>query len=206
MKRQLFVGTLAMVCLAGAAQAQITGSKHDFSTMAWSGGEICKPCHTPHAAKADEGALWNHKMSEASYTMFEGETGGQNMLDQRSRLCMGCHDGTVALDSFGKTTGINFIASYANIGTDLQDDHPIGADAIYPTGTSTRFNAQNASHQIPGPWGNLRLRAWIDPSDSVEKYVVSCGTCHNVHNAGNFGHMLTFSNQASHVCLTCHIK
>ncbi len=206
MKRQLFVGTIAMVCLAGAAQAQITGSAHDFSTMAWSGGEICKPCHTPHFGNVDAGFMWNHELSAATFTMFEGETGGPELLDERSLMCMGCHDGTVALDSFGGQTGINFIGGKAKIGTDLRDDHPIGADAVYPTEPNTRFNPQDSSHRVPGPWGSLRLRAWIDPDDNVEKYVVGCSTCHTAHNAGNFNHMVRFSNQASHLCLTCHIK
>ena len=206
MKRQLFVGTIAMVCLAGAAQAQITGSPHDFSSNAWSGGEICKPCHTPHFANFAAGRLWNHALSDATYTMFEGDLEGSDHLDQDSVLCMGCHDGTVALDSFGGTTGQNFINSGKMVGTDLRDDHPIGADAVYPTSPSTRFNPQDANHRVPGPWGSLSLRSWIDPSDNTEKWAVSCRTCHNVHNAGNHTAMLYFSNQASHVCLTCHIK
>lgn len=201
----LFVGTLALACLSGAAQAQITGSKHDFSSSAWSGGEICKPCHTPHFANSAAGRLWNHALSNATYTLFEGEAGDSSDLDRESRLCMGCHDGTVALDSFGGTTGINFINAGAKIGTDLTDDHPIGGDAIYPTGTSTRFNAQNASHQVVSAWGTLRLKSWTD-HDGNEQWVVGCRTCHNVHNAGNFSHMLNFSNQSSHICLTCHIK
>jgi hypothetical protein len=199
------VGTLALAALTGAAQAQITNSAHDFSSYAWSGGEICRPCHTPHFANVAAGRLWNHALSTATYTMFEGEEGTSADLDRESRLCMGCHDGTVALDSFGGTTGTNYIPGGANIGTDLRNDHPIGKDAVYPTTPSTRFNPQNASHQVVSAWGSLRLKSWID-NTGAEKWVVGCRTCHNVHNAGNFTHMLNFSNQASHVCLTCHIK
>ena len=59
---------------------------------------------------------------------------------------------------------------------------PLFAKAIYPTGTSTSFNAQNASHQIAGTWGSLRLRSWID-GGGVTNYVVGCKTCHNPHNS-----------------------
>jgi len=201
----LLVGTVALAVVSGAAQAQITNSRHDFSSYSWSGGEICRPCHTPHFANVTAGRLWNHTLSTATYTMFDGSTGTSADLDRESRLCMSCHDGTVALDSFGGTTGTNFIPGVANIGTNLTDDHPIGKEAIYPTTTSTRFNPQNTSHSVVSTWGSLRLKSWVD-SAGAEQWVVGCRTCHNVHNAGNFTHMLNFSNASSHLCLTCHIK
>ncbi len=202
---KILVGTLALAGLSGAAFGQITNSAHDFSTYSWSGGEICKPCHTPHFANPAAGRLWNHALTTATYTMFDGTTGTQADMERESRLCLSCHDGTVALDSFGGKTGTNFIPGDAKIGTDLTDDHPIGKDAIYPTGTSTSFNAQNASHQVVSTWGTLRLKAWTDSAGATQ-YVVGCRTCHNVHNKGNFDHMLNFSNASSHLCLTCHIK
>jgi len=149
--------------------------------------------------------LWNHELSTANYTLFGGSAGTQADIDRGSRLCLSCHDGTVALDSFGGKTGTNFIPGGAKIGTDLSDDHPIGKEAVYPTTTSTRFNPQNASHQVVSAWGSLRLRDWVDTAGATQ-YVVGCRTCHNVHNAGNFDHMLNFSNASSHLCLTCHIK
>jgi predicted CXXCH cytochrome family protein len=199
------VGALALAGLASMANGQITNSAHDFSSYSWSGYEICKPCHTPHSANTAAGRLWNHSLSTASYTLFDGSTGTSADLDRESRLCLSCHDGTVALDSFGGRTGTNFIPGSANVGTNLSNDHPIGKEAVYPTTTSTRFNAQNASHQVVSTWGSLRLKEWVDTA-GVSQYVVGCRTCHNVHNAGNFDHMLYFSNDKSHLCLTCHIK
>ncbi len=202
-----WLGSLALIGMAGTANAQITNSRHDFSSYAWSGGEICKPCHTPHFADYNAGRLWNHALTTATYTMHGGGSGTAVAdLDRTSRLCMSCHDGTVALDSFGGMTGTNFIPGVAKIGTDLQDDHPIGSQAIYTTSTtSTSWNPQNAQHRVVGPWGELRLRQWFDPT-GAEQWVVGCRTCHDPHNRGNFGHMLQFSNAASHICLTCHIK
>ena len=131
---RLTLATLALVVAGSAANAQIANSRHNFSSYGWSGGEICKPCHTPHFGNADAGALWNHALTTATYTMFEGEQGTAELnLDRSSRLCLSCHDGTVALDSFGGMTGTNFIGPAGNVGTDLQDDHPIGSDAVYPT-------------------------------------------------------------------------
>lgn len=200
---------LAMVC--GTASAQISLSRHNFASSGWSGGEICKPCHIPHHANPSDGALWNHEMSSATYTLFDGSSGTSADFDARTRLCMGCHDGTVALDSFGGTTGTNFIGVAGNVGTDLSRDHPIGKDAQYPTsGTSSSFNiavisSSGTSAKVGTSPNQLSVRAWVDGSGAT-KYVVSCGTCHNVHNRGNIPHMLYLTNASSALCLVCHIK
>lgn len=204
--RNLGLGAATAFALASvSAFGQISISRHNFSSYGWSGGEICKPCHTPHRGNTEVGFLWNHALTDATYTMHEGTGTAAENLDSRSRMCMGCHDGTVALDSFGGMTGTNFIGPAGDMGTDLTNDHPIGSDAIYPTTTSTRFNPQDSSHRV-GPSGRqLRLRSWIDTS-GTEQWVVGCSTCHTVHNDGNFPHMLRFSNASSQLCLTCHIK
>lgn len=206
----ILLGAVALAGLAvTSASGQIVNSAHDFSSFAWSGGEICKPCHTPHFASgtwANGAPLLNHALTTATYTMYDGGTGtAAANIDTRSRLCLSCHDGTVALDSFGGMTGTNFIPGRARIGTDLRDDHPIGSDAIYPTTPNTNFNPQDASHNVVFAGRSLRLRSWVNPGGTTE-YVVGCTTCHTVHNTGNFGHMLRFSNQSSNLCLTCHIK
>ncbi|MBS0196174.1 MAG: hypothetical protein JSR77_05395 [Planctomycetes bacterium] len=209
--RTQFLGVLAVVAMAGAsAQAQISTSRHNFSTYGWSRGEICLPCHTPHNSNVDIGFLWNHALTNATYQMFEGGTGTAELnIDSRSRMCLGCHDGTVALDSFGGMTGTNFIGPGGNIGTDLRNDHPIGSDSVYPD--AGRTGSLNPS--APGPYGTrtvgtgtqkVGLRPWND--NGTVKYTVGCTTCHTVHNAGNYGHMLRFSNASSALCLTCHIK
>lgn len=69
-----------------------------------------------------------------------GPDDGTAAFDKLSRLCMGCHDGTVALDSYGDLTGSIFITGHKLIGTDLTNDHRVGRDAPLPkaaTATST---------------------------------------------------------------------
>ena len=155
---------------ASLATADIVGSRHDFSAYAWSDNEICKPCHTPHNAmdNALTGRLWAHDLSTATYKYHGGSTNtgdqttrvdngsgsvnGVTGMDTASRLCLGCHDGTVALDSFmgkdgGKgTPSIDTVTSSRNepgynpnigAGTvggataDLSNDHPVGFSARY---------------------------------------------------------------------------
>jgi predicted CXXCH cytochrome family protein len=210
---KVMFGAAALVgIVASGANAQtgggIANSRHNFSSFSWSGGEICKPCHTPHFANGAAGALWNHALTNATYTMFGGTPGTAAAdLDSVSRLCMSCHDGTVALDSFGGATGTSTIGPAGLLGTNLENSHPLGSKAIYPTTTSTRFNAQNTSHKVVSTAGSLSLYAWVDTA-STTQYVVGCKTCHDPHNNGTGApsHMLKFSNSGSQLCLTCHIK
>jgi predicted CXXCH cytochrome family protein len=198
------IGLTAAGCFAVAAMADIVGTAHDFSTQGWSDGEICKPCHTPHNAIALPGGhaqapLWNHDLTVATYTLFDGTSGDVSDLDDRSVLCMSCHDGTVALDSFGGSTGVVFIGTDGLLGTDLSDDHPIGSQAVYPDvpWMNDPVNWENNPH-------GFELRDMI--VDGQPERVVSCTTCHEPHNRARQEHMLWINNNASALCLTCHIK
>lgn len=199
----LLVGAMALVGMAGSATAQISSSAHNFSTMSWSGGEICKPCHTPHFSNVDMPRLWNHTLTVATYQMHEGSGTAAEDFDVDSRLCLSCHDGTVALDSFGGQTGTNFAPTRVNLGTDLRNDHPVGSDAQYPPTPPPSYWATSMRAEAQLPSG-LKLKDWTD-TGGVTHRVVSCMTCHNPHNKG-FPNLLTMSNSASAICLGCHIK
>src|SRR4249920_2411127 len=73
--------------------------------------EVCVCCHTPHggslkAAQDLRAPLWNRNLSTARYTMydqvwsksFEGKL-NTGQPTGYSRLCLSCHDGTIALGS-----------------------------------------------------------------------------------------------------------
>jgi len=82
----------------------ILDSKHDLSVSgpgpakALSESEVCLFCHTPHRA-VSQTPLWNHRMSEASYTPYTSSTtkAAVGQPTGSSKLCLSCHDGTVAL-------------------------------------------------------------------------------------------------------------
>ncbi len=207
----LWLGALACVALAGStANAQIAISEHNFSQYGWSQGQICLPCHTPHFANPDVPRLWNHALTTATYQMHGGTGTAEDNFDVVSRMCLSCHDGTVALDSFGGQTGTTFMGATGNLGTDLEDDHPVGSDAEYPptpqpSWWAGAFNPTTGTGSTVGTGANsLRLKAWDD--NGTTKYVVGCTTCHNAHNRGNYPHMTAISNASSTMCLVCHIK
>ena len=200
MKSAKWICAAAVAGMAVSASGQIVGSDHDFSSYAWSDGEICKPCHTPHFAMVGLPRLWNHELTVASYTLHEGAGTAEDDFDIYSRLCLSCHDGTVALDSFGGQTGSSFVPVGKNLGTDFTDDHPVGSDALYPPDPVPSWWAGAFQASPDG----LSLEEWEDSLGTVHD-VVSCVTCHNPHNRGGFD-LLAKSNNASALCLSCHIK
>ncbi|MBW2733766.1 MAG: cytochrome C [Deltaproteobacteria bacterium] len=195
------------VMLPLAAQAQITGSAHDFSdgSVFTTGGEICVPCHAPHGNQNAAGnVLWNHDTTVAAFTMYSNPstlTGSMNAAPgTTSLLCLSCHDGTVALDSFGGAAGAVFATGGALVDTDLTNDHPIGVE--YTAATA----ATDGELVDPSVAGSSPLGAGTITADLLFADRVECASCHDVHNTANQAGLLHVSNAASALCLACHIK
>ena len=201
--QDLFVLFLLMVWTT-VAQAGITGSPHDFSGRGWGSNEICIFCHTPHNAKM-EGAspiypLWNHATTAATYTLYRSPSLKQTPLQPRgpSRLCLYCHDGSIALDSYGPRTGSQFISGVANLSTDLSNDHPISIYWDHQT-----LNGAVSCSNCHVFHGTL---AYNLPFYS---HYLECATCHEPHNkypAYSNGKMLRKELNGSAICLHCHGK
>ncbi len=194
----------------GVITTSIAGSPHDFSTQAWNpynatttlGGQICQPCHTPHNGDLTvvDAPLWNHQFSTAAYEMYTGFHFGPGSLgygitapDGISKLCLSCHDGSVALGSFGAQTGTTFLTGGANLALDLKNDHPISF--VYD------------SIQAGGVWDKTHIYSGTKTVQSLldENSKVQCSSCHGVHNNSR-GYFLKMSNQGSALCLACHKK
>jgi len=196
---------IAFLFLASTAVAQtIVGSDHDFSNKNWNNtGEICVVCHTPHNADATvTGApLWNHQVTSTSFTLYNSSTLDATMgqPDGASKLCLSCHDGTVAVDNFGgKTNGTSFVGGKKNLGTDLSNDHPV----------SFTYDAALASSDggLKDPTTvNSGLGGTID-ADMLFGNKLECASCHDVHNGSGLSNLLVKSNASSGLCLTCHAK
>ena len=190
-----------LLTLAGTGMAGISGTSHDFSGAGWNtAGEICAVCHTPHNADSTVTPLWNHELSNANYTLYSSPTfeGPVQPPGRASKLCLSCHDGTVAVDNFGGTTnGGSFITGDALIGTDLSNDHPISF--TYDDALATTDGGL-----FPPSTTNSGLGGTID-QDMLFAGKLQCASCHDPHNNTN-GNFLVMSNLASALCLTCHNK
>lgn len=185
--------------------------------------EICIFCHTPHAAiKNDTIPLWNHTLSSVptnGYTMYDSPTfnAGANDLNtiqnlggvdattaSASNLCLSCHDGTVAINSFANpsnqnptttmvgTNGGLLPAGATNLGTNLSNTHPI----------NFTYDATLASHD-----GSLNNPATLT---GVRLYAnkVQCASCHDPHTSADPSgrSFLRVSMNQSGLCTACHNK
>ncbi|MEI7982207.1 MAG: cytochrome c3 family protein [Bacteroidota bacterium] len=185
----------------------IVGSAHDFSTQTWNTTQqICICCHTPHNADitVPDAPLWNHKSTTATFQLYTSPTfNGSATITQpsgSSKLCLSCHDGTVALENFGGTTnGTHFISTVNNVGTDLRNDHPISFiyDAALAAADPGLWNP--TTH--PSGIGSGTITATMLFNNKLE-----CASCHNVHNGTGIAHLLRKTNVGSALCLTCHNK
>ncbi len=191
----------------------IVGSPHDFRTQGWvnnGNNEICVVCHTPHnAISPQDGPLWNRSLTLSTFTLYMPNTTpgsdiqgtGFNQPSGVSKLCLSCHDGTIAIDAFGGLTGtetMDDINAAANIGDvvggvgDLRNDHPVAF--TFPT-TDAELYA-NVSGVVNG-----QMPLFGPSQDQME-----CASCHDVHATNTYDQLLRVDNTGSGLCLTCHIK
>lgn len=212
MNTRIYKGLLgATLAVAGmvASAGTIVGSAHDFSGQAWSGGQICVGCHAPHnTATLADAPLWNHALSTATYTVYSSSTMNQvaGQPGSTSKLCLSCHDGTVAVNSFGGTVGTTFLSGGKNFGTALSNDHPIGIDY-----TATVIAADGALQPLTAAvtiGSGTKTRVGTVQSNLLYTNKVECASCHDVHNTftATTGKLAKVSMAGSALCTACHLK
>jgi predicted CXXCH cytochrome family protein len=188
----LFTATAFLALPPFGADASIEGTPHDLSASGADTGNPCSFCHTPHGALSGT-PLWNHALSETTYRIYQSSSLEANISQPTgsSKLCLSCHDGTVALTRTirGGAEGAYIRPGSANLGTDLSDDHPISF--VYSAALSVE------DFQIRPP-STLPEELRLDRSGELQ-----CTTCHNPHD-NQHGKFLVMSNQRSQMCTSCH--
>ena len=187
----LTVFLLVVHLSVSAGLAAVAGTAHDFSP-AQDGSKACQYCYTPHKALSGT-PLWNHQLSNRTYEIY-WSTSLDAKVDQptgASKLCLSCHDGTVALGArvSGGSGTARMQPGSANLGTDLSDDHPVSF--VY----SASLSAKDPQIRMPD---SLPQEVSLD-----ERGEVQCITCHDPHD-DTFGDFLVLPNVRSNLCLKCH--
>jgi hypothetical protein len=218
----LLAAVLALTGVAASA-GSIASSKHDFSAVTGTNGQICIACHAPHNTAAGLTALWNHALSEQTYTMYNTafSSTATGTVDAQpgatSKLCLSCHDGTVAVNSFGGVTGAVAIAASSNLGTSLTNDHPISV--IYNTALVDADGAlfEPSTRAANIGTGGTKSRTGTIATNLLFNTKVECASCHDVHNTFTVplatsgtglvsNKLVKISMVGSALCLTCHDK
>jgi predicted CXXCH cytochrome family protein len=192
-----------LACLPDAGAAGIARTRHNLSAAeaglqgVQRAGEMCEFCHTPHTG-VPQRALWNREDSGVVYTPYRSSTlkATVGQPTGASKLCLSCHDGTVALGRVRnrsvqpavRAAAQRLLRGPANLGTDLSDDHPI----------SFRYDSALAAAA-----GELRQPPQAGPVHLDPAGELQCTSCHDPHSDPN-GKFLVVNNAASALCLKCH--
>jgi hypothetical protein len=233
MRRTLQVAAALMVLalLSVSARAEvisdIRNTKHNFSatlvpslpdgasrtTHAQSESQICAFCHTPHkGTQQGRAPIWNRKLSSATYTPYTSTSIDAVDLGQpntKSKLCLSCHDGTLAIGSVNvlnrvedvqvkmqgtspdgtMTPGRGALSGFTRrLGTDLTNDHPISftydaAQAMRDGELRNPDTQTTVGERRPG--GHK-------PTLPLEDNQVECITCHDPHVRSTTGENIKF--------------
>lgn len=203
--------------LALSQQGGVASTVHNLSASgpgeirALAETEVCKFCHVPHNAVVPE-PLWGHELSTAQYVLpkLRDNDGGFRAVPQpdgSSRLCLSCHDGTVAL---GEVAGsaIQMAADQrvgpgrrGFLGEDLSGSHPIS------------FVVSDAKSVTVDEGRDMGIKSLAlirsDPDVRLdERGKMQCTTCHDPHKDVYYrkGAVPRFwvKPTVGEVCLTCH--
>jgi len=191
MKKFLTIALVAIAALAlgTTAFATISGSHHDLSqgsgtNYASTGGDTvssCEFCHAPHHVQTtvENAPLWNRSIGGTTFTLYAN--GGTTVsgttitgLGANSLTCLSCHDGQQALGVMANGLNATIVGpdadgtigdgTKADIGLDLQNDHPVG----FPLAADGTAGVPNP---LPAPFRTYGA------SDTFE-----CASCHDPHD------------------------
>ncbi len=223
--------------LLNSAYAGVESTKHNLSTSgpgpikAATETQVCIFCHTPHGSVTTP--LWNHTMSQASYrlpsrSMEEWSamlSRPQTTPDGDSRLCLSCHDGTIAIGSvvnLGGTattvsmqdSGTGYITpegmlserSSGYIGTDLSGHHPVSIEVnqslIDDKGTQCTNNEVAFRVCFPSPPVKLKPTDNKYGTGTSTGLGVQCSSCHDAHEDTNSKFLRETTEDL--LCANCH--
>lgn len=201
---------LVFLNFAAAAKEGIMNTKHNLSfsgpgeIKSLTETEICIFCHTPHNA-VPQTPLWNKPLKPVNYVPYASTTIAANPSQPNgpSRLCLSCHDGTVALgEVLRPQSGIAMrgtisMGGPSYLGTILSGDHPF----------SFSYNT-SVLNPLAGLFPAL-------PADLIfyGNGFIECSTCHDAHEDAYkspdldgklTGKFLVADNRYSALCTKCH--
>lgn len=217
MKQGVLLLLFGALLVSGGREAahganSVLATKHNLSVSgpgeikAVSEERVCIFCHAPHHANPST-PLWSRDTSSSEYDLYDSTTlvAKPGQPSGSARLCLSCHDGTIALGAlFGSDRNVNAISMAGGFvklpagrnsnlagttGRDLANDHPIS------------FPYTNELAQLNG---QLNLPASLPSQVRLEQgNMLQCTACHNPHK-NPYGKFLVVDNSRSQLCIICH--
>jgi predicted CXXCH cytochrome family protein len=141
----------------------------------------CGACHTPHAAvtAGSDAPLWGNALDSLDgYTLY----GGGDTITGTTRLCMTCHDGTMA----GQVVTTTSVKDKT-----LSNMHPVSK--AYPA-DSTPGYVDAGSIADTG----------IKDALAADGGNIECGVCHEIHASPTATPALRMATGT--ICTQCHSK
>jgi predicted CXXCH cytochrome family protein len=204
MKRMAAALCTGLQLYAASSKLALIGSQHDL-TATGSGpvksavADACNFCHAPHNVLPAVRPLWDHTLSSQTYVGYGSSTYGAGVQTPgagSSKLCLSCHDGTVAVGltvSKGLIATSGAMAASDILGANLSNSHPV---------SMTPVDDGSLAATLFTPPGSTR-----DPAVKLVGGKVECTTCHDPHAPRNdpvTPMFLVRSNASGAICLGCH--
>lgn len=241
----ILIISFAFIFAAMQIQAGIKDTKHNLSSSgpgtikATTETQICVFCHTPHAAST-AGPLWNHSLSTYNYTVSDppGLLGSQlstpvtggSRVDYGSKLCLSCHDGTVALGLLynkpgsglgsGAVTGLDIkmpgipgAAGSPNLGTNISSTHLVSIEYNQYLVDDKNASASDFRWKSPSDpsWTAAGNKIKLRPTGATYKGPpntgkgVQCASCHDPHSSTYPMFMVVdYRANNANLCEFCH--
>lgn len=205
----------------------LSGSKSkwpgQYSVKAVDEPQICIFCHTPHNANPAH-PLWNHEVTavQTYHTYWSNTLQSYSSSDSQawpvdgySKLCLSCHDGTVAVGSVSSrydeilmviVPGVidnsgKLIGGAGYLGTDLRGGHPISI--IFDANlVSKRNNAVPKLSDLNWPIVDKDVKLY----PTKGRQGVQCTSCHDPHTTKGGTDDPPFWRKPTYneVCAVCH--
>jgi len=130
-----------------------------------------------------------------------------------SRLCLSCHDGSVAVNEYGRDPQREYSQSGGGAKINAQwmiggnpygllNHHPIGFNYLAVAAVDDEIADPTTPISGSGTAEMTTIGSLLYNGGQME-----CVTCHDVHNSKNTGEtFLWVSDRQSAFCLTCHLK
>ncbi len=199
---------------SGAGAADNGGWAEGAGTLGGSWASAEKASALRAADPYDSLPLWNASATgvETRYSMYANGPGAPTLKAKASQaiangmypgttslVCLGCHDGSVAINTYGNASGLTRLSA---VGRDryLGNHHPVGFDYDAVRAVDREIRSADATNLT----ATSTVRDHLYGPNSAR---MECGTCHSVHNTGNSNRSLLWCNDSrSRLCLACHDK